>query len=240
MSSFRDRLSQKEQGIRKTFQHSLVQKLNLVRDDTGPRQYITTEGNSYPSVTTVLGAVEDKSFLVEWKARVGEDEANKITNQSARRGTALHSICERYLLNEEDYLQEISPIYVSFFKQIKPFLDEHLTVLFGCELPLYSDELKIAGTTDNFSVYRQKNSIVDFKNSRRFKDYEDIEGYFVQTAIYALMIKERYQIDIEQLVILMAVEGSLKGSEFIKPLSEYEDKARSVIKEYYDSIQSVA
>ena len=39
------------------------------------RVYTTPDGNKYPSVTTVLGAGSDQSWLQEWKDRVGEKEA---------------------------------------------------------------------------------------------------------------------------------------------------------------------
>ena len=64
------------------------------------RRYVTLDGNSYPSVTTVLGIMnEDK--IRAWKERVGEEKANKIGLQAANRGTAVHNIIEKYINNED-------------------------------------------------------------------------------------------------------------------------------------------
>ena len=65
--------------------------------ETGKRVY---EINSYrlPSVTTILGATKDQQFLKDWKAKVGEAEAERIKNLSSRRGTAMHKFLEHYIL----------------------------------------------------------------------------------------------------------------------------------------------
>ena len=61
----------------------------------GRRHYLTPEGNRYPSITTVLGSNPDKKKgLMEWRKKIGEKEAAKITAQSARRGTNVHLMCE--------------------------------------------------------------------------------------------------------------------------------------------------
>ena len=76
------------------------------------------------------------------------------------------------------------------------------------ESSLYSDSLKLAGTVDCVASFDGVPSIIDFKSSSRLKESYEIESYFMQTAIYARMVKERYGIDIKQLVILMSVEDS--------------------------------
>ncbi|AGS80989.1 exonuclease protein [Caulobacter phage Cr30] len=234
--SFKDKFAIKDPlGPPKQFQHKLFKKMNLERvDSPDGRRYLSEDGKtSFPSVTTVLGATADKSFLDEWRERIGIEEANKITSQSSRRGTVLHEMCEKYTLNDPKYYGNPTPIYANFFGQIRPYLDQHMDNIRGCELPVYSNYLKIAGTTDNISDYRNVASVVDYKNSRRPKTKEDIVGYFVQTAIYAICCEERYGLVIPQLVILMAVEGNQKGEEFIEPRKKYDNEALKIIKEYY-------
>ena len=64
--------------------------------DTGKRVY---EINSYrlPSVTTILGATKNQEFLKEWKAKVGEQEAERIKNVSSARGTSMHKYLESFI-----------------------------------------------------------------------------------------------------------------------------------------------
>ena len=46
---------------------------------------------------------------MEWRKRVGEEKANQIGTQAANRGTAVHSIVEKYINNEDtsDFLPHI-------------------------------------------------------------------------------------------------------------------------------------
>ena len=70
-------------------EHDVVlPKLTRKTTETG-RKYFTPEGNAYPSITTVLGILS-KQGIIDWRKRVGEEEANKISRQAATRGTAVH------------------------------------------------------------------------------------------------------------------------------------------------------
>jgi hypothetical protein len=199
------------------------------------RVYITPEGKIYPSATTILGAVGDKSWLDEWRDRIGEKEANKITGQSARRGTELHKILEKYLQNDESYTDIVSPLYRDFFLQVKPIVDARISYVVNIEAPLYSDKLKIAGTVDLVAYVDGVVSIVDWKNARRFKTKEDIEGYFIQTWMYAKMFQERTGWPVKQLCIIMAVEGNTgnEGLIFKEATADWDKRGKSVIDEYY-------
>ena len=66
-------------------------------EDHGTRLY-DVNGTRLPSVTTILGATKDQQFLKDWKAKVGEAEAERIKNLSSRRGTSMHKFLEHYIL----------------------------------------------------------------------------------------------------------------------------------------------
>ena len=68
--------------------------------ENGLRFYQVTEGGELiaklPSVTTVLGQTKDMSGLAKWRKRVGEKEADRISNLSMSRGTIMHRLIELY------------------------------------------------------------------------------------------------------------------------------------------------
>ena len=66
-------------------------------EDQGTRLY-DVNGSRLPSVTTILGATKNQQFIKEWKAKVGEQEADRIKNVSSNRGTAMHKFLEHYIL----------------------------------------------------------------------------------------------------------------------------------------------
>ena len=180
--------------------------IDLVAETTDSgRMYVTPEGNKYPSVTTVIGAKSKKSIL-EWRKRVGEAEANRISSRAASRGTSLHSMNEDYLnnmFNEEKYKDKVLPLFM--FKHLKPFLDKinNIHVLEGA---LYSDKLKLAGRVDCIAEYENELAIIDFKSSTEPKKRDWIENYVAQECAYAMMYYERTGIKVKKLVTLIACE----------------------------------
>jgi len=168
------------------------------------RRYVTLDGNAYPSVTTVLSIInEDK--IAAWRAKVGEEKANRIGTQAANRGTAVHSIIEKYLHNEDT--SDFMPHVQQSLQNLKPLIDKHVTKVFATECPLYSDYLKLAGTCDAIVEWDGVPTIVDWKTSRRPKKKTDIPNYFAQLAAYAVMWEERTGMACNNTRIVMDVDN---------------------------------
>ena len=168
------------------------------------RRYVTLDGNAYPSVTTVLSIInEDK--IAAWRAKVGEEKANRIGTQAANRGTAVHSIIEKYLHNEDT--SDFMPHIQQSLQNLKPLIDKHVTKVFATECPLYSDHLKLAGTCDAIVEWDGVPTIVDGKTSRRPKKKTDIPNYFAQLAAYAVMWEERTGMACNNTRIVMDVDN---------------------------------
>jgi len=172
----------------------------------GKRHYVTPDGLKFPSVTSVTSlAIRDG--IKKWRERVGEKEANKISSMAARRGTKVHKLCEDYLNNVELDYGAIEPINHFLFKQIKPVLDTRLTEVYGLEVPLYSNWLRVAGRVDLVGMYDGKVSIIDFKTASKRKRRDWITNYFMQESAYAVMFEEMTEIPVSQLVTIIAVES---------------------------------
>ena len=195
--------------MRKKFNHNIIElgyeDLVAETTDTG-RTYKCPDGSSFNSVTTVLKVLSEDAIQA-WRRRVGEDVANKIGVRAANRGTAVHSIIERYLDNDVEYDKDVMPDVLSTFKDVQPILDEHISEILGLEAPLYSKHLKLAGRVDCVGVFDNKLSIIDFKTSRKIKKKEWIHNYFAQASAYAIMFEERTGIPVPQLVIIIAVDN---------------------------------
>ena len=182
-------------------------KLKTVYENSR-RFYVTPEGNKYPSITSVLGAnPEKKKGLQEWRKRVGEAEANKISRKASRRGTTVHKICEDYLNNEEEYINGAMPDSVGMFNSLKPILIENVGNVYGQELALYSDRLGVAGRVDLIAEWDRVPSVIDFKTSARPKKLEWIDDYFMQCSGYAAMYYEMTGFPIKDVVVAIMVDG---------------------------------
>jgi genome maintenance exonuclease 1 len=139
---------------------------------------------------------------MEWRKKVGEEAANKISNRAATRGTRIHTLCESYLRGESTepdiFDQEI-------YKGLVPYLDK-INNIHALEDPLYSDHLEVAGTVDCIAEYDGKLAVIDFKTSSKVKQRDWITGYFMQTSAYAVAFEERTGIPVGRMVIIMGVD----------------------------------
>lgn len=176
------------------------------------------------SVTTVTSFQSAKSIKA-WRARVGEEVANRKTRRAASRGTDMHTLTEHYLKNED--LPEVQPLSEFLFKFAKPYLNR-IDNIHALETPLYSKRLGIAGTVDCIAEYDGELAVIDFKTSQKPKPEEWIEGYFVQAVAYACMLYELTGILVKKLVIIMSCENGecvvyekRNKSEYIRKLAQY-------------------
>lgn len=190
----------------KMFVYCPPKNLDDLKSETidGKRYYTLHDGSKLASVTTVIGAMKKKS-IYEWRQRVGEDFANKISARASRRGTNMHTLCERYLRNES--LGTIMPDAKEMFYSIQPLLNNINNIHYQ-ETALWSKTLGMAGRVDCIAEYEGVLSVIDFKTSSRVKTRDDIFDYFWQETAYALMYKELIGNSVKQLVTIMAVEGS--------------------------------
>ena len=175
--------------------------------DTQPsgRTYLDPDGNRYPSITTVLSILSEEA-IAAWRKRVGDEEANRVGHRASSRGTSVHAIIEKYLLNEDTtgYLPHIR----QSLENVRPILDKNITKIYGLETALYSRHLGVAGRCDCVGLFDGVPSIIDFKTSRRVKTHDKISNYFAQMAGYAVMWEERTGMPITNTVIIMDVDDN--------------------------------
>jgi len=211
----------------------LVQKYNyadLKRQDGAVRLYLTPDGESLPSVTTVLSKTKDKSGLDRWRKRVGEKTAEKIIADSSRIGTALHLFIEHYV-NEHAY-KDLTEIGVQAEKMAQVIINEGLKDIdevWGSEVHLYLPG-KYAGTTDMVGLYKGRPAIIDFKQTNKPKKREWVQDYLMQLAAYAHAHNHLFDTEIDQGVILMCSRDfifqrfELTGENFTRALDSFMKK----------------
>ena len=177
----------------------------VTENKDGKRLYNTPDGNQYPSVTSVLSIINEE-HIAAWRKRVGEEEANRVGHRASSRGTSVHSILERYLLNEDT--SEFLPHIKQSLQNLRPILDRSIGKIFGLESALFSRHLGLAGRVDCVAEFDGVPSIIDFKTSRYPKKKEKISNYFAQASAYAIMFEERTGLPITNTVILMDVDDN--------------------------------
>lgn len=218
------------------FKQDLVPVLDLPRvtNADGTRFYTTPEGKAYPSITTVLNDPAIAApWLAEWRMRVGAEEARKVSGRATRRGTIIHKLFEDYLKTGFIDLNRQMPDVRQMVRDTAPLLN-HINRVVAQEIPLYSDTLRLAGTTDLIADWDGILSVVDYKNSNYKKSREDILGYFAQCSGYATMFEERYKVPVKQVVIVVAVEN-LPGQMFVEKAEDHRAYLQDAIDSYWST-----
>ena len=210
------------------FKHIDIELPKLDRETIdGVRYYKVPDNEELLRLVSITSVTSHKNrqIFVNWRKRVGEQEADKITRQSTSRGTDMHTLVENYLYNRD--LPEVQPLSDFLFKISKSTLNR-INNIHALEGSLYSKQLGIAGTVDCIAQFDGELAIIDFKTSKKPKPREWIEHYFVQCMAYGCMLYELTGISVKKLVIIMACENGecvvyeeRDKSKYIKLLTEY-------------------
>lgn len=176
--------------------------------DDGDRIYLTPTGWA-PSVTTIISTLPHPG-LDKWRNRVGEEEAERVSEEARNIGTHVHDMLECYV-RSVDYELKNTPeekLAKNMFTAVKMMGLRNLQEVWGIEVSLFYENL-FAGRTDLVGVYEEKPSIIDYKTGRYFKRNEWIEDYKLQVASYAICHDYLFpEEEIEQCVLLIGTRAN--------------------------------
>ncbi len=193
----------------------------------GVRYYTLPSGKKAPSITSITSFYNRQTFI-NWRKKIGEEEANKITKVATDRGTKFHDLVEKYLSNEDvSSLKGVLPSTKARWIAARESLNK-IDNIHALEKPLYSEYFGIAGRVDCIAEYEGELAVIDFKTSKKIKPEKWLQNYFVQETAYACMYYEMTGISVKKIVTLMVADnGDVKvyektnKSDYIKLLTKY-------------------
>ena len=209
----------------------------------GLRHYDINEGQwKLPSVTTILDrtqSAEKREALRKWREAKGEIEATRIVASSAARGTAMHKILEKYII-EDGYL-DLTDNGLQAHNMAKQVIERGLCNVpefYGSEATLYYPGL-YAGSTDLVCIHKGEDAIVDFKQTNKPKKREWVGDYFLQLGAYGMAHDYVYKTTINKAVIMMCSKDNYY-QEFVIQGPEFREAKHNFLKrvtEYYEMQQ---
>lgn len=219
--------------IQKKFDYQAISRSSV----DGKRMYLCPDGNAVASVTTILDSTKDKSHLIEWRKKVGEETAKMITKEASGIGTRMHKFLEDYVNTGEwkdpgsnPYSQQAHQMAQTVYENGLKYVDE----IWGSEVNLYHPKI-YAGTTDLIGTMKGQPAIMDFKQTNKPKRKEYIEDYFLQLVAYAEAHNQVYSTNIRAGHILMCSRDFQYQQFDITPASY--DKYKKIwwnrVEEYY-------
>ena len=186
--------------------HNFLGELELNKKETnGIRLYNLPDGQWVPSITSVT-SFYNRQIFIDWRKRVGIEEANRITKKATTRGTDFHEAAQAYLENKELNWENFLPATQFMFHHAKPYLDK-INNIHAIERTLYSEFLGLAGRVDCIAEYEGELAVIDFKTSEKIKPEKWLENYFVQEMFYASAYYELTGIPVKKLITLMVTPG---------------------------------
>ena len=154
-----------------TFNHINVELPSLERTTIdGVRYYSVPENDSLlrlVSITSITSYI-NRQIFINWRKKIGEEAADKITKAATSRGTDMHTLVEKYLHNAE--LPQVQPLSEFLFKIAKTDLNK-IDNIHALEKSMYSKVLGIAGTVDCIAEYDGELAVIDFKTSKKPKSH---------------------------------------------------------------------
>ena len=189
------------------FEHcNYLGDLELNKKETnGIRLYNLPNGDWVPSITSVT-SFYNRQIFIDWRKKVGIEEANRITKRATTRGTDFHEAAQAYLMNLQMDWNEFMPLTKIMFAHAKPYLDK-INNIHAIERTLYSEYLGLAGRVDCIGEYEGELAVIDFKTSDKIKPEKWMENYFVQEMFYASAYYELTGIPVKKLITLMVTPG---------------------------------
>ena len=203
---------------------------------TKKRVYLTPDGESLPSVTTILSATKDMTHLNEWRDRIGHDKAAQITKEASGVGTAMHANLERFIAGIQRQPGG-NPVHVQANAMADIIITEGLSKVsevWAMEQSLYFPGL-YSGTTDLVCIHEGEPVVADYKQTNKPKKAEWVEDYYLQLMAYILAHNEVYGTDIRKGVIFMC-SRDLQYQQFVlepKDFNKWQDAWLAKVEEYY-------
>lgn len=203
---------------------------------TRKRVYQTPDGETLPSVTTILSSTKDMTALNEWKKRIGEEQANQITREAAGVGTAMHSNLERFIVGIQRQPGN-NPVHVQANKMADVIIENGLAKVnevWAMEQSLYFPGL-YSGTTDLVGVYNGNPAVMDYKQTNKPKKEQWIDDYKIQLIAYILAHNEVYGTNINEGHVFMC-SRDLQYQQFDlwpSDFNKYQDLWLSKVEEFY-------
>ncbi len=186
--------------------HNFLGDIELTKKEVdGIRLYNLPDDQWVPSITSVT-SFYNRQIFVDWRKRVGIEEANRISRRATARGTDFHEAAQCYLMNLNMEWDKFQPITKIMFAHAKPYLDR-INNIHAIERTLYSEYLGLAGRVDCIGEYEGELAVIDFKTSDKLKPEKWLENYFVQEMFYASAYYEMTGIPVKKLITLMVTPG---------------------------------
>jgi len=125
-----------------------------------------------PSVTSILSAAGKGKYFDKWLANQGSwENACKVRDEAATRGTIVHEISED-LLNGEELILDAGPEIIKRVMCLEEWYNEYNPEIIAQEIMLAFPGVRFAGRFDILARIDNKNVLIDIKTGGYYKTHD--------------------------------------------------------------------
>ena len=180
------------------------------------------DGMVLPSCTTVLSSMSPVGkvmAMINWRKKVGEEEANRRTRLAANRGTWLHAVIEDWFGDEDiEHHLENAPDWRPYFNAAGQFLSTiERPLLVESAVAWWNKDLLVgfSGTLDMVAEMTNGTVVlIDWKTSFKEKPDKQLADYKRQLGAYSMAVEQMYDIELEEAwCVIACYDPEQEGSE---------------------------
>ena len=105
------------------------------------------------------------------------------------------------MAGNENYLDKAPPDHMELVNLAIPQINEKIDNIRGIELGMWSEGLRVAGTSDLIADYEGELAVIDWKTATYIKKEEYLRSYILQGTAYCRMLYEMYGLLPKKIVI---------------------------------------
>ena len=224
-------------GLRTVGMYPLnCREISFKYNDKYQKEYLWPGGDLL-SPSRVFDGTSDKSGIERWRKKVGDEEADRIIEESISIGKSMHQYLEKSILkfcnikyqNHPPIINpELHPHHNIAYKLgaqiLEKGLKNRLEEVWGLESHLYYEHF-FRGIVDCVGIYEGEPCIVDFKQKRKMPQRQYIEDYFMQVAAYGICHNSMTGTKIKKGVVLI-VDRQFNFKKFVIEGNEWKHYCR--------------
>ena len=148
-----------------------------IKDD----RFYFVDGEYYPRCTWILNYYPKGEGFARWLgAAASFEDAERIKNEAAARGTKVHQACAELVAGKKLSIADYSSSEWQMIKSFVAWNEEAQPQFLASELFVVSKEIEVAGTLDLLCLIDGKKGVVDIKISSAI-----YASHFLQISFYA-------------------------------------------------------
>ena len=156
---------------------------NKIISKEGQTRWYSVAGSKQwvPSVTSILSVIDKGEYFQKWLANQGSwENACKVRDKAANRGTLVHEISED-LLNGEELTLDAGPEIIKRVMCLEQWYDDYQPEIIMQEIMLAFPGIRFAGRFDILARIDNKNVLIDIKTGNYYKSHD------LQASMYKIL-----------------------------------------------------